>query len=386
MYLVCKRRKFITLLLLIFMIFSAKIYAQTLNAEQVQPFFAGTDTNYTLIVTSHDGIEVLNPQSERVLTFKGFTDSTATSYKAAKDLSYIIIGYENGSLCLYSYDVQNNQYVFSSFTAGSAPVTNIEVNDAKDAILATSGEEVFTIELEKQLTLERPQTQETETAEEPQVPEPEEVPETPEEPEAEEPETTEEEPPQEETPEEEPKYEALAMIRYRNTDAIGFRLKVSYIPKPYIVGISLAAGYTCYTLIQPFYFGGYLEPHIGIPQKKFPYTYQMDGSQINGPLIMGGKIYAPFGICVFPFQKNIEVFVEVEPGLTLDMLWNAKFGKKSIISKMFPAFYCGLRTGATYKGFTVFAEGNYDAILGFGVSLGVGYNLNVHFFTSKETE
>jgi len=185
--------------------------------------------------------------------------------------------------------------------------------------------------------------------------------------------------------EEKHKYEALAMIRYKNTDSISFRLKFSYIPKPYILGISFSAGYTAYRMIQPFYFGGYIEPHIGIPQKNFPFKYEMNGKNISGPLIIGGKLYAPFGICVFPFQRNIEVFIEIEPGITFDMLWNTKFGKKAITSKLYPAFYAAIRTGASFKGFTAFLEGNYDAILGFGVSLGIGYSFNLDY-TPPATE
>ena len=180
-------------------------------------------------------------------------------------------------------------------------------------------------------------------------------------------------------------YEALAMIRYKNTDSISFRLKASYIPKPYILGLSISAGYTAYRMIQPFYFGGYLEPHIGIPQKSFPYKYEMEGAAITGPLIIGGKLYAPFGICVFPFQRNIKVFIEIEPGITFDMLWNTKFGKNAITSKLYPAFYAAIRTGATFKGFSAFLEGNYDAVLGFGVSIGIGYSFNLDY-TPPSTE
>ena len=187
----------------------------------------------------------------------------------------------------------------------------------------------------------------------------------------------EEEIPEEEVPEEEKhEYEALALIRYKNTDTITFKLKVSYIPKPYILGISLAAGYLDYKLLQPFYFGGFLEPHVGIPQKEFPYKYELNGAAIKGPLIIGGKLYAPFGICVFPFQENIEFFVEIAPGISLNKMWNTKFGAESISSRMFAAFYASLRTGVSYKGFSFFIEGNYDAILGFGVSAGIGYSIN----------
>ena len=211
-------------------------------------------------------------------------------------------------------------------------------------------------------------------------PEPEQVPVTEPMPE---PEPELESEPEPEPEQEKYEYEALAIIRYKNTDTISFKLKVSYIPKPYILAICFAAGFTEYKLLQPFYFGGFLEPHVGIPQKSFPYKYELGGSSINGPLIVGGKLYTPFGICVYPFQENIEFFVEFAPGLSLNMMWDAKFGKDSITSKLYPAFYGQLRTGATYKGFSLFLEGNYDAILGFGVSAGIGYSINFDL-SSKE--
>lgn len=189
------------------------------------------------------------------------------------------------------------------------------------------------------------------------------------------------------TPEEDTEeYQALAMIRYKNSDAVSIKFKVSYTPKPYILGLNLAAGYTNYRLLQPFYFGGFLETHLGIPQKDiFPFKYQIDGEAIPDPFIAGAKIYAPFGICVFPFQRNIEVFIELDPGVAFNMIWNTKFGKKAVTSKLFPAFYCALKTGATYKGFSLYAEGNYDAVLGFGVSLGIGYNFNIKSGRQNQT-
>ena len=218
------------------------------------------------------------------------------------------------------------------------------------------------------------ETQPETEPEEPEVqpkPQPEPQPEPEPEPQ---PEQTAEEQPAEST--EKQTYEALALIRYKNSVTVSFRLKVSYIPKPYIVAISLSAGYTDYKLLQPFYFGGFLEPHVGIPQKEFPYKYELNGEPLAGPLIIGGKLYMPFGICVFPFQENIEFFVELAPGITLNMMWNSKFGNDTITSKLYPAFYGALKTGVAYRGFTFFIEGNYDAILGFGVSAGIGYSIN----------
>lgn len=172
-------------------------------------------------------------------------------------------------------------------------------------------------------------------------------------------------------------YEALAMIRYKNSDTISFRLKATVTPGPFIIGTSFAAGYTAYRLMQPFYIGAFLEPHFGFPQKDFPYKYRMNGSAISSPIITGGKLYMPFGICVYPFQQNIEFFVDLAPGIVMNMLWNSQFAKKSITSKLYTGFYGALRTGMTYRNFSVYLEGNYDAILGFGFSIGVGYSINL---------
>ena len=69
----------------------------------------------------------------------------------------------------------------------------------------------------------------------------------------------------------------------------------------------------------------------------------------------------------------------------MNVLWNAKFDK-SISSKLYAGFYGALRTGATYKNFSAYIEGNYDAVLGFGFSIGVGYNLNIIFNRTIQEE
>lgn len=183
-----------------------------------------------------------------------------------------------------------------------------------------------------------------------------------------------------------PKNDALTMLRYKDVNTINLRLKTEVIPSPYIIGINFAAGYTDYKLLQPFYFAGYIEPYIGFPQKDFPYQYEMHGEPLSSPKIFGMKIYAPFGICVYPFQKNIEFFVDVSPGIVLNNIWNSKLGKNRITSRCYPAFCAALHAGATYQNVSVFVEGNYDAILGFGFSIGVGYNFNFNslFFVKDD--
>lgn len=177
-------------------------------------------------------------------------------------------------------------------------------------------------------------------------------------------------------PEPAPPEPPRALLRYKNADTVGFRLKGTFIPNPYIIGANFAVGYTNNTLMQPFFFGAYLEPHLGFPQKDFPYKYSQNGNPLSSPLIAGGKIYLPFGITVYPFQENIELFVDLAPGFVINTLWNAKFGKDGITSKLYPGFYGSLQTGMVYKNFCIYMEGNFDAVLGFGFGFGVGYNLN----------
>ncbi len=355
-----------------------------------------------------------------------------TAAKSSSDGTLIASGYDDGILQISGLDPETGLYIERECDTGDAAIASIELHLEQEIIItnttdgmtsiwnmdlqlissyptkkvaagAGSGASAETAEsaapveepIEEAEPIAMPEPVEeaaaAEPAESPEPAEPEEPAESAEPAESPEPieptePNTQAESPKPPAQSDEGKYEALAMLRYKNSDTISFKFKVSYIPKPYILGLSLSGGYSCYTMLQPFYFGGYIEPHLGIPQKKFPFTYEQNGKPIPSPLIVGGKIYFPFGICVFPFKKNIEFYAELEPGLALNLLWNTKFGKDAITSKVYPAFYGAFKTGVTYKGFTGFIEGNYDAILGFGFSIGIGYNINVQIFGQKQDE
>ncbi len=299
----------------------------------IKDYSISLDNKTILILDQSDTLNIYNLKDSTLIgLLPSFTESPVTLCKIDSTLSKFLIAHEDNSI----FVLENSKVLFPK--NAKLPEPEIISMDSEDAL---------------QQLYEDPEENEEEIAEE----------------------------------EDDGKqlYEALAMIRYKNSDTISFRLKGSVTPGPYILGVSFAAGYTAYRFIQPFYFGGFLEPHIGFPQKDFPYKYSLDGSSISSPIIVGGKLYFPFGVCVFPFQKNIEVFIDFSPGLAMNVLWNAKFDK-SISSKLYAGFYGALRTGATYKNFSAYIEGNYDAVLGFGFSIGVGYNLNIIFNRTIQEE
>ena len=348
------------------------------DEEYDQKVYFNDDNKYPILFSdSTRSISKYNLSARRNRDFLIETDNTIKDYTVSIDRKTALVLDSKDILNVYNLD--NGEYIGFIPNFSDSPITHFQIDYSQTRFLiAHEDNTVFILEISKVLfpknsTLPNANIihmDDEDALERLYEEEPEETPEE---------EITEEVLEEEEEQSEENEkhvYEALALIRYKNTDSINFKLKVSYIPKPYILGVSLSFGFTEYKLIQPFYFGGVLEPHVGFPQKKFPYKYELGGAAINGPLIIGGKLYAPFGICVFPFQENIEFYVEFAPGLSLNMMWDAKFGKDAITSKLYPAFYGALRTGFAYKGFTFFMEGNYDAILGFGVSAGIGYSLN----------
>ena len=351
--------------------------------ESMQPVFFNDDDEYPIICAKDDfNLSKYNLESRQKFGYTLKSQKLIKDYIVSYDRKTALVLDETDILNVYNLDTSDFIGFIPHFT--DSPITLFQIDYSQTRFLmAHEDNTIFILEINKvlfpknavlpdadlihmdsedalQKLYEQPEEPiQTENTEENQENE-------------EETSVTEENPEQEKH-----MYEALAMIRYKNADTVNFRLKTSVIPSPYVIGVSFAAGYTAYRYIQPFYFGGYFETHFGFPDKKFPYKYQLKGSTISSPIIAGGKLYVPFGICVFPFQQNIELFVDFSPGITMEILWNSKFGGDSITSKLYSGFYGALRTGVTYRNFTVFLEGNYNAILGFGFSIGIGYSINL---------
>ena len=363
--------------------------------ESMQKVFFNDDSNYPIISAQDDySLTKYNLEAKQKAGYSLNSEELIKDYIISYDRKTALVLDQKNIFNVYNLDSSDFIGFIPHFS--DSPITLFQIDYTQTKFLiAHEDNSIFVLEINKVLfpkNASLPQADlvhmDSENAlqklyEEEPEPMPEAAPEEPQEDSSREEAVTQTEGAEEESeknPEDEKQlYEALAMIRYKNSDTIGFRLKGSVTPGPFILGTGFAAGYTVYRLIQPFYFGGFMEAHFSFPQKDFPYKYQMGGAAISSPIITGGKLYVPFGICVYPFQQNIEFFVDFAPGITMNLLWNAKFADQAISSKIYTGFYGALRTGVTFKNISIFLEGNYDAILGFGFSIGIGYNINISF-------
>ena len=165
--------------------------------------------------------------------------------------------------------------------------------------------------------------------------------------------------------------------QYKKGHEIVFDTGFSILPSPFIVDVSTGIGYKNYSLIQPFYFGGEIEPFLGFPVSDFPYSYSIDGNKIDTPFLVGTKIYIPLGFAIVPYNNDVEFFGEILGGTSLCMLWDRKFGSESITTKIYPSFYVAARVGVGWKFMNVSVRGEYDTILQFSFSANVGFSIKL---------
>lgn len=151
----------------------------------------------------------------------------------------------------------------------------------------------------------------------------------------------------------------------------------SILPSPYVVDVSLGLGYKNYSLIQPFYFGGEIEPFVGFPQDDFPYSYNLGGGSLETPLLLGMKIYAPVGFAIIPFNNDIELFGELLGGTSLCMLWDRRWGDESITTKIHSSLYVAAKVGVGWRFVNLSVRGEYDTILKFSFSMNLGFSVKL---------
>ncbi len=149
----------------------------------------------------------------------------------------------------------------------------------------------------------------------------------------------------------------------------------TFLPHPHLVGIDLSAGYLNNILLHPFYLGAHFTWSVGLPDKDFPYEYEVYGKKVASPLLLSFALGIPFGIILTPFEANrdIELSAEVNLGSALHYLWNREFGSKTISSHVYPAFVGSLALGVGWRGLTLRVHGDYNTQLGFMFSMNLGY-------------
>jgi len=147
-------------------------------------------------------------------------------------------------------------------------------------------------------------------------------------------------------------------------------------------GAELDSGYINYDLIRPFYFGGTGTVSFAFASEDYPYNYYIGGDSLK-PLLHTVHVVAPIGFIILPMQKNIELYAEINPGLSLNVLWDGKFGKKFAASKVYPSFFANFGIGLSVKRFNAAVYGEYDFLTGFSFKLSAGYLFNIAIKNNK---
>ena len=140
----------------------------------------------------------------------------------------------------------------------------------------------------------------------------------------------------------------------------------------------MPAGYRNYDLLRPVYFGGTLELDFALPNVNFPYSYKnSEGNAIRNPFLIGFKIYAPIGFCMYPLKNSFEIFGEFGLGMGFSGLWSGGFGNHLLITKLYPSFFVNFRTGVAWDFINLTFNFSYDAVTGMSYGIELGAIINI---------
>lgn len=161
-------------------------------------------------------------------------------------------------------------------------------------------------------------------------------------------------------------------LKYKDGHGLIINAGAGFLPDPFIFDIAVQVGYRNYKLLKPFYFGGTLEPYLGISRSDFPYNYSYQGYYLGAPKMCGARIYSPFGFCMFPLSNKFEVYGEIDLGASINLIWSGQVFPVSVASNVFPAFYGAFKIGAAWDIFNLSVCGTYDGITGFSFRVETG--------------
>lgn len=163
--------------------------------------------------------------------------------------------------------------------------------------------------------------------------------------------------------------EMVQAFRTRNAHSVEVRADCSILSGIYGVQGGLCAGYTNAGVIKPFYFGGLVRAACAFPSQNFPYTYRSGGSVVANPLLTSFSAVVPFGISLFPFASDVDVFAELCAGISVFSLVQPSGGA-------FGTYFspcAGFCVGAAFKRISFFAGLNWDSVTAFSLRFGAGY-------------
>ena len=150
-------------------------------------------------------------------------------------------------------------------------------------------------------------------------------------------------------------------------------------PDPFSFSMGAEAGYKNFKLKKPFYFGGGLRFFFSPDWGSYPYTYRYvdTGDKLPNPYYVGSVLFGTAGLALKPWKKDVYLFFDLNPGLSMQMIWNGSFGSKAITSDLFCAFNITSRMGVEYKKFNAAVILEYDFLRKFTAGLEVGWSLPV---------
>ena len=167
--------------------------------------------------------------------------------------------------------------------------------------------------------------------------------------------------------------EMVQAFRTRNAHSVEVRADCSILSGIYGVQGGLCAGYTNAGVLKPFYFGGLVRAACAFPLQNFPYTYRSGGEVIANPLLTSFSAVVPFGISLFPFASDVDVFAELSAGMSV-------FSLVQPAGAIFGTYFspcAGFRVGAAFKRISLYAGMNWDSVTAFSLRFGAGYRFRV---------
>ena len=167
--------------------------------------------------------------------------------------------------------------------------------------------------------------------------------------------------------------EMVQAFRTRNAHSVEVRADCSILSGIYGVQGGICAGYTNAGVIKPFYFGGLVRAACAFPSQNFPYTYRSGGSVIENPLLTSFSAVVPFGLSLFPFETDVDVFAELCAGISVFSLVQPSGGAFGTYFSL----CAGFCVGAAFKRISFFAGLNWDSVTAFSLRFGAGYRFRV---------
>lgn len=142
----------------------------------------------------------------------------------------------------------------------------------------------------------------------------------------------------------------------------------------FIVSANLDASFKCYSLLQPFYFGGGGQISYGFPKRNFPYEYSYENTVLSSPNLISASLYVPFGFKIKTARKNFAFYAEGRCGIKTVMIVN--FLNKTKSNTFFSPFG-GISLGFSLNRFNLQLSVEYDTILQFTPNLMIGYSIRI---------